>query len=440
MKALNTFLFEGKHFIRNPFKVVALLLFVIAGIYGLHNGASLYNTHKTQIETLDEKAAKERQDILNYYEEGKVGPEGRPWVNYTEPFWAVYSSYIYKFKEPSAAMVYSLGQAEQYGFYKRVTFQSTPYDSDLAEEIANPERLQTGTLDFSFVLLFLMPLVLLILIYNLKSYENEQGFLPLILVQSASKNIWLLSRVGFYLVITFVTIIALLVYGALLTDVFATANQAFGEMLLLSFLYLIFWGILYLLILRKGKSILANTLQMVGVFLLFTFLIPAGVHQWISIEKPANLMTDFIDATRDEVYALYDQPDSIKEAKLFALFPQVQNTEVAKDSIRKQAAMLDSFSALSGQLVKESMTPIQMESEEKNRMIQSTYWFNPVVYFQNRFNKNAKTHYEDYQQYREEIQASIDRQLQVMIPDTYNAVKVDKNKFLDYINQFNNDQ
>ena len=32
-------------------------------------------------------------------------------------------------------MTFSLGQAEQYGYYKRVTNWSTTYDSDLAEEI-----------------------------------------------------------------------------------------------------------------------------------------------------------------------------------------------------------------------------------------------------------------------------------------------------------------
>lgn len=439
MKALDTFLFEGKHFIRSPFKIVALLLFVLAGIYGLHNGASLYNSQQAEIEKIQEKIQKDRQETIQYYEEGKKGPANRPWVDFTEPFWAIYSASVYHFKNPSAVMVYSLGQAEQYGFYKKVTFQSSPYDADMAGEIANPERLQTGTLDFSFVMLFLLPLVLLILIYNLKSYENEQGFLPLILVQSASKNTWLLSRVSFYLLITFLTIVFLLVYGALLTDVFSTATHVFGEMLLLCSLYLIFWGVLFVLILQKGKSILGNTLQMVGVFLLFTFIIPATVHQLISIEKPTNLMTDFIDATRDDVYALYDQPNNVIQGKLFELFPQIKETDIAKDSLRSTDAMNSSFSALSSQLMKESIAPIQQESKEKNDFIKSTYWFNPVVYFQNQFNKKTRTHYHDYQDYRDNIQASIDRQIQSLVPDTYNDVKVDKTKFLDYINQFSNE-
>ena len=40
----------------------------------------------------------------------------------------------------------------------------------------NLERLQIGTLDFAFGLIFLLPLLLIILLHNLRSMESEQGF------------------------------------------------------------------------------------------------------------------------------------------------------------------------------------------------------------------------------------------------------------------------
>ncbi|MEL6864071.1 MAG: hypothetical protein AAFP19_06620 [Bacteroidota bacterium] len=49
MKNLSLFFYEWKHFVRSPFKVVALLLFVLAGLYGLHNGANLYHEQMAQI-------------------------------------------------------------------------------------------------------------------------------------------------------------------------------------------------------------------------------------------------------------------------------------------------------------------------------------------------------------------------------------------------------
>ena len=63
---------------------------------------------------------------------------------------------------------------------------SSPYDSDMTKEIANVERLGNNTLDFSFAYL-LMPLILIILLYNLQSMEKEQGFIKLIEVKLVEK-------------------------------------------------------------------------------------------------------------------------------------------------------------------------------------------------------------------------------------------------------------
>ncbi len=434
MKSLNIFLYEWKHFIRNPFKIVAVLLFIIAGVYGLQNGNLLYHEQAAEIEKILNKAEEENLKYLKQYEEGKMVDEDTPWIDMSTPFWAIWWTPTYHLKTPSPAMVYSIGQAEQYGFYKRITFWASPYDADMAEEIANPERLQTGTLDFAFVLLFLLPLLLLILLYNIKSAEAEQGFLPLIEVQTASKNGWLIARMLFYFVLSTVVIIGLLFYGALLTDVFKTASQAFGQMLLYTFLYLSFWSIIYLIILKKGKSILGNTLQMVGVWLLFAFIIPATVHQSVSIAKPANLMTDFIEV-RDKQEDLYAN-DSLLQQKLIDLFPEIINSPVYQDSIKKNLATNYSASALVNELKKESIQPIEKECQEKNSLIQATYWFNPVSFFQNQFNGIAQTHFDDYQQYRNDIQALIDKRTAVMVKELWNDVKVDKEKYLEYNEMF----
>lgn len=227
MRNLTLFLYEWKHFTRSPFKMIAVLLFVIASVYGLHNGAALYREQTSEIKKIEQKNTEERQKIIEEnFQKGIISPEDRPWVDFSSPYWAIWYSSIYDFKKPSSAMVYSIGQGEQYGFYKKINFWASPYDADLAEEIANPERLQIGTLDFSFALLFLAPLVLLVLVYNLKSAETEQGFMHLVEVQNPSKNRWIFSRMLFYVLLFLVVILGLLLYGAFLTDVFNQTGNA----------------------------------------------------------------------------------------------------------------------------------------------------------------------------------------------------------------------
>jgi ABC-2 type transport system permease protein len=430
MSTLTIFLYEWKHFVRNPFKIVAVLLFIIAGVYGLHNGYSLYQNHITEIAKIKETVDADKQKYLRQYEEGKMVNEDRPWINMSMPFWAIWYTPTYHLKTPSPAMVYSIGQAEQYGFYKRITFWASPYDADMAEEIANPERLQTGTLDFAFVILFLLPLLLLILLYNIKSSEAEQGFLPLIEVQAASKNSWLLVRLLFYCLLSALVMAGLLIYGAMLTDVFKTAGKAFGQMLLYTMLYLAFWSVIFFFILRKGNSILGNTLQMVGIWLLFAFVIPAIVHQVVSTLIPTNLMTDFIEV-RDTQQDLYAN-DSLFQQKLIDLFPEIVNSPVYGDSTKIDLARNQSASALVNELNKESIAPIEQENQEKNSLIQSTYWFNPVTFFQNQLNSVAQTHYNDYQAYRNNIQALIDKRAAILVKELWNDTKVDKEKYLEY--------
>ena len=430
MKSLNIFLYEWKHFIRNPFKIVAVLLFVIAAVHGLSNGASLYQQQTTEIKKIREQVNEDKSKYLKMYEEGKLVDEQRPWIDMSTPFWAIWWSPSYHLKMPSSSLVYSIGQAEQYGFYKRITFWASPYDTDMAEEIANPERLQIGTLDFAFVLLFLLPLLLLILFYNIKSAEAEQGFLPLIEVQTTFSHGWLAVRILFYFLLAAAVVSGLLVYGAMLTDVFETASKAFVQMLFYSLLYLIFWSFIFFFVLKRGKSILGNTLQMVAVWLLFAFIIPGIVHQSVSIAKPANLMTEFIEV-RDKQQDLYAN-DSLFQQKLIDLFPGIVKSPVYMDSTKINLARNQSASALVNELKKESIAPIEKENQEKNSMIQATYWFNPLTFFQNKLNQISETHYEDYQQYRKEIQALIDKRTAILVKELWNDTKVDKKKYLEY--------
>ena len=269
MKNLALFLYEWRHFSRSPIKIIALLLIVVASAYGLHKGANLHKRQRAEVEKIEQKVQEERQSYLKAYQKGQMVPEDREWVDLSTPFWAIEYSWVYHYKTPSPAMVYSIGQSEQYGFIKKITRWASPYDTDLAEEIANPERLQTGTLDFTFALLFLSPLLLLVLFYNIQSLEAEQGFMSMIEVQSGSKHPWLLSRMMFYLLLVLITNFLLIVYGGSLTGVLSEEGGALGQMLVYSSIYLVFWSVLYFLIIQGGRSISgwsAYTLSLPSLF------------------------------------------------------------------------------------------------------------------------------------------------------------------------------
>ena len=69
-------------------------------------------------------------------------------------------------------------------FIKKLSIWSSPFDSDIAEEISNYERLINGNIDFSFLILYLLPLLLIILTFNINGLEKDLKFENLITIQA----------------------------------------------------------------------------------------------------------------------------------------------------------------------------------------------------------------------------------------------------------------
>jgi len=141
------------------------------------------------------------EKMLVQYEEIENGTIEKPRRDPTIPYWAIWNAPSYALKHPSPMVVFSLGQSEQYGYYKRVTNWSSTFDNDLAEEIANPERLAMGTLDFNFVLIYLTPILLIILLFNIGGLEKDLNFVQLVYVNNISKKNWMLVRFSYYFIL-----------------------------------------------------------------------------------------------------------------------------------------------------------------------------------------------------------------------------------------------
>ena len=150
---LKIVLIEFSHFSRSPFKITSLIFYVLAVIYGCQNGYALIKKHNDEITSIKSGYQSHIDKMLVQYEEIEKESIKKPRRDPSSPYWAIWNTPSYAFKYPSSMMVFSLGQSEQYGYYKKVSNWSTTFDNDLAQEIANPERLSIGTLDFNFVLI-----------------------------------------------------------------------------------------------------------------------------------------------------------------------------------------------------------------------------------------------------------------------------------------------
>ena len=194
MRFLNIFLYEFFHFKKNLSKVITYLIFVFACIYSIYSGFNLQNKQIDTISHIESEQRDEVKKVINWFENNINGPKERNRVNVKQPHWAFRYIPLYTIKSPSALLPLGIGQAEQYAYYKEVTNWSSTFDADMMEEISNPERLVNGSIDFSFLIIFLLPILLIILTYNIGGLEKDLKFDKLITIQSNSLSKWIFFR------------------------------------------------------------------------------------------------------------------------------------------------------------------------------------------------------------------------------------------------------
>ena len=434
--SIQIFRSEFVHLIRSPFKLISLLLFIFAVIYGCQNGLNHFEKQNIEINIIKSKNKESINKMILRYEAIENGTEEKPRRDPTSPYWAVWNTPSHAFKYPSPLMVFSLGQSEQYGYYKRVTNWSSRFDNDLAEEIANPERLAIGTLDFNFVFTYLSPILIVILLFNIGGLERDLKFDHLVYLQSISKGHWLLIRFSFYFISIVASLCILLLFYSFIVGVFDNDSSNFFGFLFTIVSYLLFWFIIFYFINYYGKGSSDHAVKMISVWLALCIVIPGIVHQVTSIVYPLNYMTDYLDVSREQRNKIFDLSSDSLELKLLDEFPWLNNTLYAADTTLNNGIVNRSVSGLVNVLNKNVSLRIENSNEDKNQFIKKLNPLNPVTAFQNQLNALTHTDYYAYLRYRDYIQTIIDKKIELILKDSWNKVTVDKERYIEYVEKF----
>ena len=320
MRHFFIFSYELNHFLKTKTKVVSYLFFILACIYSLFNGFQLHEKQLNTIKNIKEQETESLAKVLNWFENDLSGPEDRSWVDVTDPYWAIRYSPTYVIKEPSLLLPLGIGQAEQYGYYQKLSIWSSPLDNDIVEEISNYERLINGNIDFSFLILFLLPLLIIILTYNVRGLESDLKFHDLVSVQVGDYKKWVFYRLLFYAVLLLFSVDCLFLSVAVINNVF---SYQFFELIILSNFYILIYFISFYLIIIKSNGSISVAFKMIALWLTFCVLVPGAVHQYINLKYPTNYMTDFLDANRKDTYDVFKLSKEELNEQLIEIYPEL---------------------------------------------------------------------------------------------------------------------
>lgn len=432
MSGIRLLVFEYTHFTRRRSKIFSYLLFVLACLYAIQNGLELFQKQEDTIQAIHQEQQEEIEKVQTWFKEDKNGPEDRSWVDIHQPYWSLSYTPVYVIKEPSTLLPLGIGQSEQFGYYKEITFWSSTYDNDMVEEIANPERLGNGNIDFSFLVIFCLPLLLIIMIYDIGGLEKDERFERLIEIQFGSWSSWMAIRCAFYVGLLVLTVVLLIFAAAYANSGGQSLPTELVGLIALSIGYIVSFSLLYFTVLILGSGSSSNAFNMIGIWIVLCILIPGSVHQYIGLKIPVSYMTDFLDANRKETYDVYSLPAETAADRLVNLYPTLVETKFGTDSEVGKQSIRKSLSALTNELNKSAVQQIEERNAQRNQLIEASYWFNPVMFVQNQWNSYTSSDYEAYQVYRADVQQVIDRKIRLLVMDTWTERAVDLSTFQEY--------
>jgi ABC-2 type transport system permease protein len=433
---LSIFLFEYKHFIRNKAKLFSYIFFMLLCIFSIYNGFEIMHKQINTITEIKDKQELEFNKIIEWFENEK-GPDDKPWVDIEDPYWSIRYTPSYVVKMPSVLFPLGIGQSEQFGFYKKVNRWSSSFDTDMVEEISNYERLINGNIDFSFLIIFLLPILLIILTYNINGLEKDLNFNKLISIQNKRKNSWIFSRLLFYLFLLIFSVDILILGVGFFNEAFSNIASIM-KIVVLSNLYIISCSFIFYFINKHAISSSSVAFKMISIWLLFCVIIPGSVHQYVSMKYPANYMTDFLDVNRKQTYEVFKLDNIDLYDFLIEIHPELVETNKSDEETLDNQLIRRSVSSIINQMNIAAADEIEIQNDDKNNLIKSSYFFNPVSYVQNLWNSYTSTDYNAYKNFRLDIEKSVIARNKLIVLELWKENKVDAETYNRYLETLNN--
>lgn len=301
---------------------------------------------------------------------------------------------------PGQLSLIATGQSDMFNHYVKPTLTDDSFSIGFME-LASPVSLLMGNFDLSFVLIYLLPLVIISFSYNILSSEKEQGSLLLIASSPLSLRLWLLQKV-----LTRFFIVNLLLSVCLwLTFLFngVSIGKPFFVFLGQVWLYAAFWFILAYVLNLLGASSSNNAMYLIGSWIILVLAIPSLINQSANTVYPAPSRTLLINEMRTLQAEIDAEQDKILDSYL-RNHPELITTREAEEGT---AYLWWQRYFASKDLLLDEMSPLLAEYDQSLRKQQ--HWVNqfsflsPSVLFQNNINYLAETSTAHYDVYRQSV-------------------------------------
>jgi ABC-2 type transport system permease protein len=281
---------------------IAIPIYVLMLAYGIVNGTvwkGFLEANAAEAVQLADAGFKSKIDKLDRILSGKD-----PYTFLEDPRQpaplARYKGYEMAAKPPSSTAAIAIGQSDVVASYLKVQWKPM-FKQTNTEEIENPENLAVGAFDLSFVLIYLYPLLIVALSYNILSAERENGTQALLLSQPVSIGQFVLGKIALRGLLTVGVAVAISLGGVLLSSPDIAADGQLwriGMLGVILVLYGAFWFALAVLVNAFGAKSATNALVMMATWIGLVLIIPAGLNLAAKTIYPLPSRIEMVQALR----------------------------------------------------------------------------------------------------------------------------------------------
>ena len=299
-----------KKFLRSKGLMLGLLLLFLTGLISLHIG-KIFLDQQADIVT---KTAQFQDENLQRHLEHIDGEMGL--LLYYIRFGLV--------NETTRLAGLAIGHRDIHPSVQSVNIRNLE-EQKYTSELKNPLYQLLGNIDFSFVLIYLFPLIIIAFCFNLMSEEKENGTWKLVLSQSEKPLKVIRKKLFIRSASIFLTFFILLFIGKIYLKI--PIDIDFAAFALTGALYLSFWFALVWFIVSIQKTSPQNALLLLFSWVALTIIIPASVNALMVNLYPVPEAFNTVLDSRDGYHNKWDEPKAPTIEKFKKHYPQFAKYE-----------------------------------------------------------------------------------------------------------------
>ncbi|KAA2222824.1 DUF3526 domain-containing protein [Chryseobacterium sediminis] len=301
-------------FYRNKAYIIALLFLFIAGIMAIYTGKKFLDRNE---DIISKSGAFQKESIER---NTKFHKDDLGLVLYYIKFNLV--------NETPRLAALNIGMRDLHPSIQGVTIRNLEeqrYNSDFY----NPANAAVGNFDFSFVIIFLFPLVIVAFCYNLISEEEERGTWKLLSVQSGNLQKLLDHKILIRLCAVTAVYLALMIIASVWIKI--PLDLYYIAFTISGWLYILFWFALCRWVISFRKSSAQNALILLIVWVSINFIIPMSSNILIQKMYPVHESLKAVMEQREGYHNKWDETKRPTMEKFYKVYPQYRNFTVEEN-------------------------------------------------------------------------------------------------------------